>query len=240
MALFQEKFKTFKHVFDEFTISTIHRLISQGYFEGLQSPISVGKESNIFSALRKNNEKVIVKIYRLETVDFNHMYDYIKDDPRYPKLKKNRRQVIFNWAKREYRNLLLARKAGVAVPTPLGVANNVLVLEFIGDAQPAPKLKDSPPRNLRKFFQAVLANMKKLQAAGLVHGDLSQFNMLNYREHPVFIDFSHTTVLKNENSRYLLQRDVKNVCSYFRKLGLELDDQSILQQIMSVKQKTKN
>ena len=82
MAIFKERFKTYKNVFDEFTVRSIFKLISQGYFEGLESPISIGKESNIFSALRKDNEKVIVKIYRLETCDFNRLYDYIKDDPR--------------------------------------------------------------------------------------------------------------------------------------------------------------
>ncbi len=232
MALFKERFKTYKNVFDEFTIKTIFKLISQGYFEGLQSPVSVGKESNIFSAIRKNNEKTIVKIYRLETSDFNRMYDYIKDDPRYPKLKKNRRNIIFNWAQREYRNLLLARKANVKVSTPLGVENNVLVMEFVGNENPAPKLKDLDPKNTKKFFWQIIKNMKNLYRASLVHGDLSHFNILNYHEMPVFIDLSHTTLLKNENSKYLLERDIKNICSYFRKLGLKVSEEEILNKII--------
>ncbi len=231
MAIFKERFKTYKGVFDEFTIRSIFKLISQGYFEGLESPISVGKESNIFSALRKDNEKVIVKIYRLETCDFNKMYNYIKDDPRYSKLKKKRRNVIFTWAQREYRNLLIARRANVKVPTAFGVENNVLVMEFIGNKEPAPKLKDLPPKAPKKFFEQIVWNMKALYKGSLVHGDLSHFNILNYNEIPVFIDLSQATVLKNENSRYLLERDVKNICTYFRKLGIKANEEKVLKKI---------
>lgn len=235
MALFQEKFKTYKNVFDEFTIKTLFKFISQGYFEGLESPISVGKESNIFSASRKDGQKIIVKIYRLQTVDFNHMYDYIKDDPRYQKLKKNRRQIIFNWAQREYRNLLLARQGNVTVPSALGVANNVLVQEFIGISAPAPKLKDAVPKAPKKFFNDIVENMAKLYAAGLVHGDLSHFNILNHKEKAVFIDLSHGTVLKNENALSLLERDIRVICTYFRKLGVQADEQAVLKQIKASK-----
>ena len=84
----------------------------------------------------------MVKIYRLETCDFNRMYDYIKDDQRYLKIKKGKRNIVFTWVQREYRNLLKARQANVSVPTPLTFLKNVLVLEFIGDdAIIAPKVK---------------------------------------------------------------------------------------------------
>jgi len=137
----QEKFKTLKGVFDLFTEQTLHKLISKKLFDGLESPIFIGKESNVFTAL-KNNEKRIVKIYRLETCDFNQMYNYLKYDFRFRNLKKQKRKVILTWVQREYRNLLVARDAKVRVPTPLAILNNVLVLELIGDKDPAPQLKD--------------------------------------------------------------------------------------------------
>ena len=90
----REKFKTYGGVFDEFTNRTLFRLITRGHIEGLQSPISIGKEAQVFSALTKNNKKVAVKIYRLETCDFNRMYEYIRTDPRFDNLKKQRRKVI--------------------------------------------------------------------------------------------------------------------------------------------------
>jgi len=75
----REDFKTMHNVFDEFTNRNLFKLISQGHFRGLESPISIGKESNVFSALTKDDRRVMVKIYRLETCDFNRMYDYIKE-----------------------------------------------------------------------------------------------------------------------------------------------------------------
>ncbi|MCX8147214.1 MAG: serine protein kinase RIO, partial [Candidatus Woesearchaeota archaeon] len=127
----REKFKTLKNVFDAHTENILFKLISQGHFDGLQSPISIGKEANIFTAL-KGSKKVIVKIYRLETCDFNRMYDYIKFDERYLNLKKNRRRVIFAWCQREFRNLMKAREANVKAPMPIAFKDNVLVMEFIG------------------------------------------------------------------------------------------------------------
>jgi serine/threonine-protein kinase RIO1 len=71
----KEKWKVWGNVFDEFTFRTLFKLASQGHFEELKSPVSIGKESNIFSA-KKSKENIIIKIYRLETCDFNKMYDY--------------------------------------------------------------------------------------------------------------------------------------------------------------------
>ncbi|MBI2101633.1 serine protein kinase RIO [Candidatus Woesearchaeota archaeon] len=221
----KEEFKTWGDVFDQFTQRTVYKLITQGHFEGLESPISIGKESNVFSALRKDGTRVMVKIYRLETCDFNRMYDYIKDDPRFLKLKKGKRNIIFTWVQREYRNLLKAREANVSVPTPLTFSKHVLVLEFIGDNDViAPKLKDELPKNPKDFFNKIISNMKKLHKAGLVHADLSAFNILNYNEMPVFIDFSQCTTLESSRAEYYLERDIRNICNFFRKIGLNVDE----------------
>src|SRR3989344_2120886 len=93
----KEEFKVWGGVFDKFTQRTVYKLITRGHFEGLESPISIGKESNVFSALKKDGTRVMVKIYRLETCDFNRMYDYIRDDPRYVILKKGKRNIVFVW-----------------------------------------------------------------------------------------------------------------------------------------------
>ena len=232
--IFREKFKTLNDVFDIFTEKNLFKLISQGHFDGVESPISIGKEANIFSA-NKGSERVIVKIYRLSTCDFKKMYEYLKFDSRFSDTKRNRRQIIFTWVQREYRNLMKAREAGVRVPTPIIVLFNILVLEFIGSEDPAPKLKDLPPKNLENFFEEVVLNMKKLHKAGLVHGDLSAFNILNFNDKPVFIDMSQSVTFENQLASEYLKRDVKNVCGYFRKLGLKVNDEEVLERIMSEK-----
>ena len=186
----------------------------------------------MFSAIRKDGSRVMVKIYRLETCDFNRMYDYIKDDPRFIDMKKGKRNIIFSWAQREYRNLLKARQANVSVPTPFTFSKNVLVLEFIGDDGIfAPKLKDAIPKNPKEFFEKIIANMKKLHKAGLVHADLSAFNILNCNEKPVFIDFSQCTPLDSSRASEYLERDIRNICNFFKKIGLKTDEAKVKMQI---------
>lgn len=229
----KEKWRVWGNVFDEFTFRTLFKLASQGHFDILESPISVGKESNIFTAKGKKG-RIIVKIYRLETCDFNRMYDYIKLDPRF-KIKKQRRKIIFTWTKREYQNLLRAREAGVSVPKPIAVLNNVLLMEFIGNHEIALKLKDNPPKNKVQFLDKIIQNMKKLYKTGLVHADLSQFNILNHRENPVFIDFSQATVLRNPRAEEFLDRDIKNTSNFFNKLGLKTNRKALKNKIISKK-----
>ena len=147
----REEFKTRHGVFDEFTNRTIFKLMSQGHFDGLIGPISLGKEAVVFQA-QKQDEKVAVKLYRLETCDFNRMYDYLKYDPRF-KVKRGKRNIIFIWAQREYRNLLKARDAGVFAPKPIVILNNALVMEFIGNENAAPKIKDSDIVNPKEFMK---------------------------------------------------------------------------------------
>ena len=223
----KEEFKTWGDVFDRFTHRTVYKLITQGHFEGLKSPISIGKESNVFSAIRKDGSRVMVKIYRLETCDFNKMYYYINDDPRFEDLKRGKRNIILTWVQREFRNLLKAREAGIPVPTPIAFSNNVLVLEFIGDDDISPKLKDSFPINPKHFFKKIIDNMKRLYDAGLVHADLSAFNILNYNEKPVFIDFSQCTSLESSRAQEYLDRDIRNICIFFRKNSFECAEDEV-------------
>jgi len=230
----KEKYKTLKNVFDLFTEKNLFKLISQGYIDGLHSPLSIGKESNVFTA-KKDGEIRIVKIYRLQTCDFNRMYDYIKADPRYSTLSSKRRDVIFAWAHREYRNLLKAREAEVRVPTPYVVLQNILIMEFIGDEKAARKLKDQQPEDAEAFFKETVEQMRKLYKAGLVHADLSGFNILNYHEKPVLIDMSQSTPLDNSNAQEYLKRDVHNICKLFQKFGVKSDEESIIKKIKGIK-----
>lgn len=227
----KEKFKTKHNVFDDFTNRTIFKLISERHFDGLESPISIGKESNVFSA-KKNDKNIVVKIYRVNSCDFNKMFDYIKSDPRYIGLKGKKRNIIFHWVQREYRNLLKARKANVKVPTPIVFKNHVLVMEFIGNGnKTAPMLKDKIPENPKKFFDEIIKNIRKLYKAGLVHADLSAFNILNSDDKPVLIDFSQCTSLQDQRAEEYLSRDIRNIAVFFRKFNLKIDEEKIKKKI---------
>ncbi|MBW2991420.1 serine protein kinase RIO [Candidatus Woesearchaeota archaeon] len=226
----KEEWKVYKNVFDSATILNILKLNSQGHFDGLESPIALGKEANVFTAL-KGKQRIIVKIYRVENCNFNKMYSYIAPDPRFSGMKKRRRLVIFSWVQREYRNLLKAREA-IRVPTPIAIKDNVLLMEFIGRKEPAPLLKDAPPKNPKKFFEKIIKNVKALYKAGLVHADLSKFNILNFEQEPVFIDFSQATVLKHPEAKDFLKRDIRNIVRYFEKQGLKLDEEEVYNKVV--------
>jgi len=232
---FRERFKTAEDVFDRFTIRNLFVLSSKDFFEeDTLSPISIGKEANIFSAL-KGDQKVIIKIYRLETSDFKKMYDYIRTDPRYQNLAKRRREIIFAWAQREYRNLLGARKALVKAPLPITFMKNILVISFIGDEDAAPKVKDAIPQQPKEFFDTIIENIKKFYDSGYVHGDLSKFNILNHNEQPVLIDFSQASPLRSPHVQEMLKRDIHNVGEFFRKLDVTVDEEEILAKITAAK-----
>lgn len=230
----KEEWKIYKNVFDAFTLRLLFKLSSQGHFEELKSPIALGKEANIFSASTKGGNYVIIKIYRLENCDFNQMYNYIKQDPRYINMKKTHRQIVFAWTQREYRNLLKARASGTKVPTPLTFARNILIMEFIGSSKiAAPKLKDFAPKDKKRFFDDTLDNMRMMLKAGLVHGDLSSFNILNNNDKPVLIDLSQATPVDAPNANELLDRDIRNVCTYFTKIGIKTSESEIKRSILN-------
>ncbi|HSU72417.1 MAG TPA: serine protein kinase RIO [Candidatus Binatia bacterium] len=217
----REEWKTFGSVFDKFTEKQVQSLISKGVIDGLVGPLSMGKEATVFIA-EAGAKRVIIKIYRLSTCDFNRMYSFIRTDPRFPKLNRQRRKVVFAWAQREFRNLLKAREAGVRVPTPITHLFNVLVMELVGGDEPAQKLQSAPPKHPEEFISELILQMRKLYKAGLIHGDLSPFNILNNQEKPVLIDMSQSTTLADPNAKEYLARDLKNIVTFANKLDLQL------------------
>jgi RIO kinase 1 len=222
----REKFKTYNNVFDQFTLRNLFKLASEGFFEDMKSAIALGKEANIFTAEKEDGSLVIVKIYRLEGCNFNKMFSYIRQDPRYETLSSKKREIIFAWTQREFRNLLKARES-IRVPTPYKVKDNIIVMEMIGKVIAAPELKNALPKNPKKFFDKLVDDIRALYEEGLVHGDLSHFNILNSDEEPVMIDFSQATLTRNPESEELLERDIRNIVSFFNsrcKLQENVDD----------------
>ena len=231
------EFKVYKDVFDSSTINAIWKLITQGRIEGLESPIKIGKESNVFSALNKQSERLAVKIYRITASDFKKMYNYLAPDRRF-RIMRNQRQLILTWAKREFINLDKAWQSGVSVPKPIAVNDNVLVMEFIGEEEnqmSAPMLKNYSG-NFERIFVLLLDSMKKLyQVAKLVHGDLSEYNVLMKEGKPVIIDLSHAIPLNSAIAEELLIRDIKNIVNFFNRKGLKLDTEEILNKVKGSK-----
>jgi RIO kinase 1 len=223
-----EKWKTYNSVFDEFTRRNIFRLQSQGLFDDLVSHVSQGKEALIFLA-RKGSGQVIVKIYRLENCDFNQMYSLLRMDKRYINIKRNKRDIIFTWAQREFRNIMRARDA-IRVPTPIKQFYNILIMEMIGDTEPARQIKDDLPLKPKIFFNDIYQQVNKLLESNLIHGDLSQFNILNYNQKPVFIDFSQAVPI-DMMGKELLFRDMDNLIKFFNKHDAKINSLKIRKEL---------
>jgi RIO kinase 1 len=216
----REEWKTYKNVFDSFTEKTLLKFQGQGHYDALASPITLGKEANVFTAT-KGDDIVIVKIYRFMNCNFNKMFEYLSQDERYLEIKNHKRKVILAWVQREYSNLLIAREY-IPVPTPHTVFNNVIVMDLIGDdGQPAPMLKDRPPKDPQAFYDECVMYLERLKEGGLVHGDISAFNILNHNEHPVFIDFSQATTVKGARAKELYERDMLQLKTWFDKLQVK-------------------
>ncbi|KUO42599.1 MAG: hypothetical protein APZ16_02105 [Candidatus Hadarchaeum yellowstonense] len=217
-----EIYKIMARVFDTSTLLTIYRLINRGVFDVFYGIISAGKEANIYCALDKNGNYVAAKIYRIATSDFKNMRHYLVGDTRFKRVPEDRRGVVYTWTSREFKNLQQAYEAGVPVPRPIDHEKNVLAMEFIGEGGvPYPLMKDVKPEDPKKTFDALIEAVEKLyRDAGLVHSDLSEYNVMLTPD-PVLIDFSMGTDIKNQMAEQLLMRDIQNLVRYFRKLGLK-------------------
>lgn len=220
--------KISQRVFDRSTLLTLYELARKGKIGELGGIISTGKEANIFYGVRDKKE-IAIKIYCIETSDFRKVEKYIRGDPRF-KVGRNRRQIVYQLAHKEFKNLSMVYQK-ISAPEPIAVLNNVIVLEFIGKNRiPAPKLKDAPCEKPKKYFDAIIKDMRTMYCIGLVHGDLSEYNILNHGK-PVFIDFSMGVVLEHPLSLELLKRDIRNIVKYFNKCGLDEDPSEVLKRV---------
>lgn len=225
-------------VFDTITLKTLYKLANSGYIHKLNGAISTGKEANVFKGADEDGNFVAVKIYRVTTSDFKKMQTYIQGDPRFNVRTTNKRQLVNAWVTKELRNLQRADEAGVKVPKPIVAKNNVLVMEFIGDEEgdAALPMRHSDINAPEELLTKIINNMKLLyQGAGLVHGDLSSYNILIQNGEPVIIDISQGMTKDHPISEELLNRDIENIVKDFKKLRVQTSFEEIKSKIMNLK-----
>ena len=212
-------------VFDERTIFHLNKLLINGTLEKIEGVISAGKEANVYLAYDKQGTEVALKIYKIDINTSKWMRKYIIGDPRFKKIPNNISKIIYLWASKEFKNLKRSFKVGLKVPEPFFIKYNILGMEYIGfETIPAPLLKEiKDPKNKIDLFGEILEFIKNLyQRAKLVHGDLSEFNILYHNQKPVIIDISQAVSIYHPKAEQYLVRDIKNIFNYFEKLGLDL------------------
>lgn len=226
--------KVSSEIFDKLTLETLYKLANQGYIDVLNGAISTGKEANVLTGITENKTFVACKVYRIATSDFKKMDYYVRGDPRFNIKSKNKRQLIYNWVLKEFKNLKRLRNVNVNVPKPIACLNNVLLLEFIGDEKgnPAPPVKNYVPKNPEFFFNKLKKELDLfINEANLIHGDLSNYNILNFNEQPVIIDVSQSVVKDNPISRELYNRDMKTLSQEYKKLGINTSYETLCDEI---------
>jgi len=131
------------------------------------------------------------------------------------------------WVAHEWATLVRLHGAGVTLPPPVELIDDGYRMAFIGDGdRAAPRLSDVDLDlvTARRVWRELQREIRLILDAELVHGDLSAFNVLWWRERPVIIDFSQAVdAVVHPAARDLLRRDVERMAGYFRRQGVSID-----------------
>jgi len=216
--------KTYDEVFDHRTLKLVYKFMIDGTFDTLDFPISTGKEGNVFRATDGDGLFLAVKIFRTSNSTFKNIQRYIGGDPRFKGYEKNRRKLLSAWAQKEYRNLVRMHKTGASVPRPVEQRENIIVMEFLGsEGLPFPLLKDVEVDDYQKCLDLIVKDIRLIHdEAGLVHGDLSEYNIMYSDTHHI-IDVGQGMLVTHPGAGELKTRDRDNLMRYFIKKGVNID-----------------
>jgi RIO kinase 1 len=222
---FSSERATLEEVFDQSTLMVIYRFMSSGILYEVNGVISSGKEARVYWGKNKEGKDLAVKIYLTSSADFKKgMIKYIEGDKRFKNVKRDTKSLFSAWAQKEFKNLEEADRAKVRVPKPIAVENNVLILEFIGkNGESAPSLKEQSPEDPEKIYKTLLSYLRRLyKKAQLVHGDLSEYNLMIWKGKLYMFDMSQTVPTSHPLAQYLLNRDITNVNRFFSRLRVNV------------------
>lgn len=141
--------------------------------------------------------------------------------------KFGRQQQEETWQNAEVDALYRVASANVRVPKPYDCVDGVLLMELVvdEDGYAAPRLNDIllSPEEARRDHAIMMTYVMRMLGAGLVHGDLSEFNVLMAADGPVIIDLPQAVdAAANNNARAMLERDVRNITEYYGQFAPEL------------------
>jgi RIO kinase 1 len=140
-----------------------------------------------------------------------------------------------SWLMYEYTTLEKLFNAGAAVPQPLASGENAILMSYCGDDRlAAPPLSQIAlePEEVQPLFDEVLRNVELMLSFGLIHGDLSAYNILYWDGAITLIDFPQVTSAHgNRSAFFILQRDIQRVCEYFARQGLPSDSRNITERL---------
>ncbi len=219
-----KKGKVVNEVLDKPTVMTLYKMITDHVIAYVNGSVSAGKESVVFWGVADDDTSVALKIYLVSTSNFKKREPYLTGDPRFRHVKKGTKNLVYLWAKKEHRNLIQCHEAGIPVPNPRNVVNNVLAMDFVGEkGSPAKQLLNSEVDE-DDYLQAISIIEKMYQKAKLVHGDFSEYNIFKTDDGLVVFDLGSAVDLRHPNSKEFLKRDINNITRFFKKRGMTIED----------------
>lgn len=200
-------------------------LIDDGVIDAVLRPLKSGKEASVY-LVRSGDALLCAKVYKdMAQRSFQARVQYqegrkvrgSRDARAIAKASKyGRRQQEDDWKNTEVDALYRLFDAGVSVPRPHGYFQGVLLMDLIADAanECAPRLVevDLTPDRAREYHAALIADVVRMLCLDLIHGDLSEYNVLIAPDGPVIIDFPQVVSASGNNAaREMLLRDVHNL-----------------------------
>jgi RIO kinase 1 len=214
----------------------LQTLIDEGLIDTVVRQLMSGKEATVY-VVRQGDETLCAKIYKEATNrSFRQAVDYtenrkVKNSRQARAMAKGtkfgRESQEAAWQSAEVDALYRLAHAGVRVPKPHNFFEGVLLMELVADAQgdAAPRLNDSvfSPEQARRHHASLLTEVVRMLCAGVVHGDLSEFNILLAEDGPVIIDLPQAVdAAGNNHAQRMLLRDVRNLADFFGRFAPEL------------------
>ncbi len=230
------------------TPAELQPLLDDGIIDEVVRQLKSGKEASVF-VVRSGNEIRCAKVYKnMAQRSFQQRAQYqegrkVRGSRQARAMAKStrygRKEQEEAWKNTEVDALYQLVAAGVRVPQPYGFFNGVLVMELVTDAdgQSAPRLGevDFTPDQAREVHQILIRQVVRMLCSGLIHGDLSEFNVLVGADGPVIIDLPQAVnAASNNNALAMLQRDVRNLAETLGRFAPELLDTDYAREMWAV------